>query len=311
MRIPTNDMKTTILSLMLVLTLGGASSAAEKKATKTPAKASSGMRENYVSSLASNLQPTRLVVYKRVGDRELKLHLFLPADWKATDRRSCFLTIHGGGWTGGDAPRMYAFAAHFAKLGMVSASIEYRLLKAGNGVTVFDCVKDGRSAVRYVRAHAAELGVDPQRIVVNGGSAGGHVAVSTAIFTTINEAGEDLKISAEPNAMIPLFPVIDTSKEGYGNAKIGERWKELSPAHNVRPGLPPTLVFHGTGDTTTPFKGAKLFHDEMLKTGNACELDVNEGGVHGYLMFNQALYEDTLVKMEAFLRRLKFLPAQP
>ncbi len=302
-------MRTKLLTLVAAFAVALSSVAAEKVAPKAKAKTST--REHYVNSVADTLQPSRTVVYKRLGDRELKLHLFLPADWKASDRRSCFITIHGGGWTGGDARRMYPFAAHFAKLGMVAASAEYRLLKAGNGVTVFDCVKDGRSAVRYVRAHAAELGVDPQRIVVNGGSAGGHVAVSTAIFTTINEAGEDLKISAEPNAMIPLFPVIDTSKEGYGNAKIGERWKELSPAHNVRPGLPPTLVLHGTGDTTTPFKGAKLFHEEMLKAGNSCELDVNEGGVHGYLMFNQALYEDTLVKMEAFLRRLKFLPAQP
>jgi acetyl esterase/lipase len=245
-----------------------------------------------------------------VGDRELKLHLFLPADWKATDSRSCFLTFHGGGWTGGDALRMYAFAAHFAKLGMVSASVEYRLLKKGNDVTVFDCVKDGRSAVRYVRSHAAELGIDPQRIVISGASAGGHVAVGTAIFNTINEAGENLEISAVPNAMIPLFPVIDTSKQGYGNAKIGARWRELSPVHNVRPFLPPTLIFHGTADTTTPFKGAKQFHDEMLKAGNLCELDVHEGGAHGYLMSSKVLFEETLVKIETFLSRTKFLPTQ-
>lgn len=303
-------MKAIILSIGLVLASGADCSAAGTSTPTVPARASSDTSEVYVRSLAKKLQPTRLVVYKRVGDRELKLHLFLPDDWKPSDRRSCFLTIHGGGWVGGDARRMYAFAAHFAKLGMVAGSVEYRLLKKGNGVTVFDCVKDGRSAVRYVRAHAEELGVDPQRLVVNGASAGGHVAVGAAVFTNINEAGEDLEISAEPNAMIPFFPVIDTSREGYGNAKIGARWQELSPLHNVRSLMPPALIFHGTGDTTTPFTGTKQFHDEMLKAGNLSVLEVNEGGAHGYLMADQAIFEDTLLKMEAFLSRLKFLPAQ-
>ena len=104
-----------------------------------------------------------------------------------------------------------------------------------------------------------------------------------------------------------LFPVIDTSKEGYGQAKIGERWQELSPAHNVRPGLPPTLIFHGTGDTVTPFAGAKAFHEAMLKSGNRSELDINEGGTHGYLMRDKALFDDTMAKTDAFLRSLGLL----
>jgi acetyl esterase/lipase len=281
-----------------------ATAPAPKKAPKAPA------RERYADTLIPASQPSRLVTYKRVGERELKLHLFLPRDWRASDRRPAFITIHGGGWTGGDATRMYPFAAHFARLGLVGISVEYRLLKPGNGVTVFDCVEDGRSAVRYVRAHAAELGIDPAKIVANGASAGGHVAVATAQFRQFDAAGEDARISAEPDALVLFYPVIDTSTEGYGNAKIGDRWRELSPAHNVRPGLPPTLVFHGTGDTTTPFKGAQRFHDEMRRAGNRCELDVNDGGGHGYVIFERVHYEDTLAKTGAFLRGLGLLPAR-
>jgi acetyl esterase/lipase len=66
--------------------------------------------------------------------------------------------------------------------------------------------------------------------------------------------------------------------------------------------LPPTLVFHGTGDTVTPFAGAKAFHEAMRRAGNRCELDVHEGGVHGYLMRDRALFDDTLRKSDAFLR---------
>lgn len=262
---------------------------------------------DYVAQLVSKLTPTRKIVYKKVADRELSLHVFQPEGWKASDKRVCYVTIHGGGWTGMGPERMYAFADHFAKLGLVSISVQYRLASTKTSTTVFDCVKDVRSAIRYVRSHADELGIDPGKIIVSGGSAGGHLAASTAMFD-FNEDTDDLKMSPMPNALVLLFPVIDTSAEGYGNARIGERWKELSPAHNVHPGLPPTITFHGTGDTTTPFKGAQLFHDAMLKASNRSELVVNEGGVHGYLMRTQPLFDECLAKTDAFLKSLNLLP---
>jgi acetyl esterase/lipase len=260
-----------------------------------------------VDTLAKDLKPSKIVVYKKIAERELQLHVFEPAGFKPSDKRACYLIIHGGGWTGGAPPRMYPFAAHYAKLGLIGISMSYRLHSAKTGVSVFDCVKDARSAMRYIRAHAAELGIDPQKIIVSGGSAGGHLAVSTALFDKVNEEGDDLAVSASPNALVLLFPVIDTSKEGYGQAKIGERWQELSPAHNVRAGLPPTLIFHGTGDTVTPFAGAKAFHEAMLKAGNRSELDVNDGGAHGYLMRDKVLFDDTMKKTDAFLKSLGLL----
>jgi len=271
---------------------------------QTPAKAKA---PDAVDTLAKDLKPTRIVVYKKIAERELQLHVFEPEGFKAGDKRACYLIIHGGGWTGGAPPRMYPFAAHYAKLGLVGISMSYRLHSSKTGVSVFDCVKDARSAMRYIRAHAAELGIDPQKIIVSGGSAGGHLAVSTALFDQVNDDSDDLAISATPAALVLLFPVIDTSKEGYGQAKIGERWQELSPAHNVRAGLPPTLIFHGTGDTVTPFAGAKAFHEAMLKAGNRSELDVNNGGAHGYLMRDKVLFDDTMKKTDAFLKSLGLL----
>lgn len=260
-----------------------------------------------MDQMAAALKPTRTLVYKKVADRELQMHVFEPEGFKMGDKRACYLIIHGGGWTGGAPPRMYPFAAHYAKLGLVGISLQYRLHNAKAGVSVFDCVKDARSAVRYLREHAAGLGIDPQKIVVSGGSAGGHLAAATALFDQVNEEGDDLKVSPVPNALVLLFPVIDTSKEGYGNAKIGGRWQELSPVHHVRPGAPPTLIFHGTGDTVTPFAGAKAFQEAMHKAGNRCELDINDGGTHGYLMRDKALYDDTMQKTDAFLKSLELL----
>ncbi|MBB5040482.1 alpha/beta hydrolase [Prosthecobacter dejongeii] len=257
-----------------------------------------------VDELAATLTPTRSVIYKKVADRELSLHVFEPDGHLSTDRRACYITIHGGGWTGGNAKRMYPFAAHYRERGLVGISVEYRLHQPKEGVTVFDCVKDARSALRYVRAHSQDFGIDPQKIIVSGGSAGGHLAVATALFADVNEAGEDTSISAEPNALVLLFPVIDCSPDGYGQVKIGKDWKKISPVHQVKAGLPPTITFHGTGDTVTPFIGAQRFHDSMLKLGNRSELVVNESGTHGYLMRDRVLLDDTFVRSDAFLTSL-------
>jgi acetyl esterase/lipase len=291
---------TSHLALVSLLSLVATSSVLAQTTAPKPKTAN-----DYVAQLVAKLTPTRKIVYKKVADRELSLHVFQPEGWKASDKRVGYVTIHGGGWTGMGPERMYAFADHFAKLGLVSISVQYRLASVKTNTTVFDCVKDVRSAIRYVRAHADELGIAPGKIIASGGSAGGHLAASTAMFD-VNEGSDDLNIPPTPNALVLLFPVIDTSAEG--NARIGERWKELSPAHNVRPGLPPTIIFHGTADPTTPFKGAQIFHDAMLKAGNRSELVIHEGGGHGYLMRTQPLFDECLAKTDAFLKTLNLLP---
>lgn len=262
---------------------------------------------NPVAQSAPKIVPSEQLVYKKIGDRELHLDLFKPKDWKAEDHRPCLVAIHGGGWTSGTPRSMYGVADHCAKLGFLAVAVQYRLYKANSDVSVFECVKDARSAVRYVRAHAAELGIDPAKIVVSGSSAGGHLAVATALLP-FDEEGENAVISCAPNAMILFSPVIDTSKAGYGNAKIGDRWEELSPAHRVRPGAPPAIVFHGTADTTTPYKGAQLFLEAMQRAGNRCELVTAEGSGHTYMFKDMALYTETLQKVDAFLASLGFVP---
>ncbi|MDY0165361.1 MAG: alpha/beta hydrolase [Thermoguttaceae bacterium] len=275
------------------------------------AASSPGQSLDAVGQIAATLEPTRKIVYKTVVDRELHLHVFEPDGFAPDDRRPCFLIIHGGGWRGMSPRRMYPFAAHFAKLGMVGIAPEYRLVRPDSGTNVFHCVQDARSAVRYVRRHAAKLGIDPGRIVVSGASAGGHLAAGTALFDGVEEPGEDTSVSCMPDALVLLFPVIDTSAEGYGNALLGDRWRELSPLHQVRPGMPPTIVFHGSADTTTPFAGAKAFHRAMLEAGNRCELIVTEGGRHGYMMTSRPVFEASLKRIEEYLAELDLLKVRP
>ncbi len=256
--------------------------------------------------LAKRLQPDRMVTYKTAGGRDLKLHVFEPDGHRSTDRRSVFLIIHGGGWTGGYPWRCYPFADYFRRQGILAISIDYRLLNEATGTTVFDCVRDGRSAVRYVRQHADELGVNPQKIVVAGCSAGGHIAAGTALFNGVDHRSGDADVSCVPNALVLYYPVIDTSANGYGQKKIGAAWRQLSPVHHVRSGLPPTIVFHGTADTVTPYAGAKLFTERMRSVGNDCELVSEEAGNHGYFIFDLASFDQVMARTQRFLRDRSF-----
>lgn len=298
-------MKKTLVPLIVTLGLTMAIQAAAP-ATSAPTGEETGTQAR--RSRIHVAPPTRVVEYKTAGGQKLVLDIFEPSGHKSTDQSPCFVTIHGGGWVHGSAKSFDCFAQDFAKRGCVGISVEYRLLdKNGGGVnTVFDCVKDGRSAVRYIRAHAAELGIDPQKIAVNGGSAGGHVAAGTALFDGIDEAGEDTGVSCVPNALVLYFPVIDTSTEGYGNGKCGDRWQEISPLLRVKAGLPPTIIFHGTADRITPFKGAQAFVEAMKKAGNRCEFVINEGGAHGYLMPMKGIqiFNESMQKTAGFLDSL-------
>lgn len=277
-----------------------------------------------VDEIAIALEPSRKIAYKTVakderdaskGQRELFLHLFEPSGEanavEASDHgRSCFVVIHGGGWTGGEPRRMYPFASHFAEKGMVGISVQYRLLDAKQGSTVFDSVSDVRTALRFIKEHHQELGIDPDRITVSGGSAGGHLAAATAMFSDINAEGDSLQTNPTPHSLVLLFPVIDTSSEGYGQQKIGDDWERLSPLHRVTSGLPPTLIFHGSGDRVTPYGGAIGFYEKMKQSGNVCELETHEGGRHGYLMFDRSLFLQTLARMEEFFAEHRLLPSR-
>lgn len=248
----------------------------------------------------SHLTPTRTVTYKHVAGKPRTLHVFEPAGHKPTDRRASYVVFHGGGWNGGTPRKNYAYADHFAKLGMVGISVEYSLI-AAHGLSPYDSVKDGRSAARFIKSHAAELGIDPARIAMAGSSAGGHVAAGTALFHGVDDPADDLTVSPMPAALVLYYPVIDTSTEGYGNKRCGGAWQSISPLHRVKNGVPPTLHFHGTGDTVTPFSGAEKFRDAMAASGNHCELIVHPGGVHGYFNYDLDQFTQTMNKTAQFL----------
>lgn len=261
---------------------------------------------NYAGQQAAKITADELIVYKTIEGQQLQLHVFKPRHATDSKPRPAFVAIHGGGWTSGAPRSMYGWTDWAAEHNMVAISVQYRLFKPKTAATVFKCVQDVRSALRYIRSHAAELGIDPNRIVVSGASAGGHLAVATTLFE-FDEPGEETDIDPDANALVLFSPVIDTSTEGYGNAKIGERWEDLSPRHRVIAGLPPTILFHGTGDTTTPFLGAREFHEAMQRAGNRSELVAVEGAPHTYMFKDKGHYEATRQRVGEFLAKLGYI----
>ena len=258
---------------------------------------------------AEQITPDQIVTYKKVGGVELKLHVFKPGGHQASDKRPAIVFFFGGGWSGGTPKQFYQQSRFLAKHGMVAFTAEYRVSNV-HKTSPYECVKDGKSAIRWVREYAAQWGVDPERIVSSGGSAGGHVAACTGVIQGFEEEGENAEISSVPNAMVLFNPVIDTTAKGYGAQRFQKgKETELSPCHHVSKGIVPTIVFHGTEDQTTPFENVERFTRLMKEAGNACVLVPFEGRRHGFFngsffrpRSNGVDYNESMQKTLSFLR---------
>lgn len=250
-----------------------------------------------------------LHTYKAIADAEaLKLHVFMPTGETPADGRTVIVFFFGGGWVGGTPGQFYSQCQHLAAQGLVAISAEYRV-NSRHKSTVGQSVADGKSAIRYLRAHAKEFGINPDKIISAGGSAGGHIAACTGTLEAYDEPGEDVAVSARPNAMILLNPVIDTTPGGYlGKLLPKEGDESLSPLHHVKPGTPPTLICHGTADKTVPYDNVVEFEKAMKEAGNRCELASFEGAGHGF--FNPGRdgdhFDAVVTKMDAFIQSLEW-----
>ena len=245
--------------------------------------------------------------YKTVGDTELFLYLFTPEDHKATDKRPAVVFFFGGSWNGGTPSQFVPHCRHLSSRGMVAVVADYRV-KSRQGTTPRECVKDGKSAVRWLRTQAGKLGIDPHRLAAGGGSAGGHVAAATGNVIGLEEQGEDLKISSRPNALLLFNPVYDNGPDGYGYDRVKDYYKEISPMHNIRKGAPPTIVFLGTNDGLIPVATARQYQTLMEKVSATCEHHFYEGQPHGFFNYrSKDNFLDTVTKMDQFLQKLGWL----
>ena len=207
---------------------------------------------------------------------------------------------------------------------MVAMVADYRVLNRHNTKAV-KCVSDAKSAIRWIRENAEENGVDPNRILAGGGSAGGHLAAATGTLPMHDEPNENKNISSVPNALALFNPVvivapIDENIPGFNDRfkdrmdRLGAESESMSPYHNVKQGLPPAIIFHGTGDETVLFKTVQLFTQKMKRVGNQCKLVAYEGEPHGFFNYGKndnGIFFDTMNKLDQFLVSLGYIKAPP
>jgi acetyl esterase/lipase len=231
-----------------------------------------------------------IIVYKTVDTTKLKITIFKPE--KQDTSHAALVLIHGGGWNNGKPEAMYRHAKHFANRGLVVFTPGYRV-RMRNKTTIVEAVEDALDAVAWVRAHAKEYNFDPDKIIVGGGSAGGHLAAETVFNKTVKCGASPEQFKA--NCLILFNPVLDVSKKGYGHKKVveeaksyGIQWKSLSPIGNIDSSWPPTMVMVGDKDKVLPKDIALKFERRMKKAKNDFSLKLYPDGEHTFFNFGYA-----------------------
>lgn len=224
--------------------------------------------------------------YKHVHGIALDIHIFLPSQENDTAFLPAVVFFHGGGWAYGKPDWHFEECRILAANGFVGVVVEYRLADR-HGSTPFEAVKDAKSAIRWLRIHAGEFGINPNKIIASGNSAGGQLAIAAALTADWNEATDDLSISAVPNAIMVNAAVYDMThaskrvKCALRENRINESLlAEISPLHIVKAGLPPMLVIHGNADKSVPWQSALEFVNYAKDLGNTIDFQLLDDGGH-------------------------------
>ena len=294
------------------------------------------------SQLPKMEKALKVMDFKVVNNDILKVYWY---ESKSQDKKptGAIAFFFGGGWRGGDYTHFQRQALYFSQRGLTSFLFEYRV-DSRHHTSPVECIKDARSALRFLKQNHRKFNINPQKIVASGGSAGGHIAAATATLNTINESSDDPSIDPTPAAMILFNPVLDNGPNGYHGSSTKElieddfrcyctsykipngKWaslfktsyKKLSPYHNISSKTPATLVMFGSQDNLVPVDTAKSFQKKMKDLNNICHLIIYDGAKHGFFNgvrtkinsenTNQAQYFfDTLQASDDFLVRINIL----
>lgn len=267
-------------------------------------------RYRYVpDQIPANAYRSRSLVvnYKSAGEGNdsLRLEIELPID--AREPVPFLVWIHGGGWHGGSPATMKNETKFFAGKGYASFRVQYRLMDAVGSNE--EQLQDIADAVAFIKDQAGTLNVDPQRYAYVGGSAGGQLAIISAIN------------DSECRALVSLYAVCDVkgfyeflvrvgqrteyeAEKSFFFMEDSERYGKLSPSAAVVSGMAPMLVIHGTGDSTAPYALCEEFMQAMDRAGNQYEKKIYEYYDHNFTGKGaSAAYEDVQLTMLDFLSR--------
>jgi acetyl esterase/lipase len=245
-------------------------------------------------------------VYAKRAEGELALHCYMPADWKATDKRPVIVFFFGGGWKNGAYTQFEPQSQYFASRGIVAISADYRILNK-HKTTPDKAIEDAKTAIRWVRANAAKLGIDPDKVIAAGGSAGGHLAAATALVEKFEDK-DDPKASCKPNALVLFNPFLNgkgRTIEGSDGTNIAEA---MSPTLFLKKDAPPCIMFYGTSDAMLDM--GKEYATKGKELGVRAELFTADEQPHGF--FNREPWTSvTTRKADEFLTSLGYLKGEP
>ena len=231
------------------------------------------------------------VVYTKVNDWEGKVDLYLPPSSKKGN--PVIMNIHGGGWKNGVKESQGGFSTFF-KAGYAVANLEYRLT---GQATAPAAIEDVRCALIYLIKNAEALHIDKNRIVIMGGSAGGHLALMGGLlgndhrFDTNCPGVEDVKVAA----IVDKYGITDVWDWAYGKnitsksatSWLGDKAKDekfaasVSPMTYVTKNSPPVFIVHGDADPTVPYQHSVDLYNKLLSLGVKTTFITVPGGLHG------------------------------
>ena len=247
-------------------------------------------------------------VYKHSAGEPREMEIFFPPDHDpGKSRVPGLILFHGGNWVGGSLAQFRIACAYFASRGMVCATANYRMLTKAEAKKRMPgesmkrvCVTDAKSAIRWFKQHAKELGFDPARLVVGGGSAGGHISALATLNPSLNDPADSKDVDIRPVAYLwfnPAFSPDDANDP------------EIDIQRYLAGDLPPTLVFFGDKDSWK--KGWDAVHAKMRSMDiNTVELQITPDQDHGF--FNKDPFQTaTLLAADRFFTRLGLLSGEP
>lgn len=302
-------MKPIPLSFVVVLAVLVSLTAGQEEKARARAK-----RERRSAADAPRVSPSqppaKSVVFKKTPQADLSLHFYFPEGWKPDDRRPAVVFWFGGGFVGGTPSQFYAKAEYFAGRGLVCAAAEYRVRNT-HGTGLDKCVEDARSAMRWVKQHAAEYGIDPEKVIASGGSAGGTLSLLVALGTGPDAEDDPKEISPRPCAMVLFNPAQGEAVTSRVDPKLCDKPRvldEIAGLDRPEQGQPPAIFFFGTDDAL--LAPSEAFCRKAIDLGNRCELWTAAGEGHGF--FNRSpWHEATLEKADEFLASLGYLQGPP
>ncbi|MDQ1256923.1 MAG: Alpha/beta hydrolase [Candidatus Hydrogenedentes bacterium] len=231
------------------------------------------------------------IEYGRVGDRQLLLDLYMPANLDKPTPGLLF--IHGGGWEQGQRSDYKYYTVRYAKRGYVVATMSYRFAKEA---PFPGCVQDAKCAVRWMRANAEKYHIDPDRIAAIGGSAGGHLAMMLGYSAGVPELegdGGHAEFSSAVQAVVNYYgpvdltvpvqrdhPILINFFAGKKYEEAPDQYKLASPITHLDKGDPPTLIFHGTIDELVPIEQADMLAKKLEELGIPYVYERIEGYPH-------------------------------